>query len=55
MQLDPLHDPRVQIRDQERNQREEKGLYKAPPFLIWAVCTLIVLMIAAAIVFYALH
>ena len=28
---DPLHDPRIQIMEQERRRREEKGIYKGPP------------------------
>jgi len=42
---DPLHDPRVQLRDQERRRREEKGIYKAPPFLLWSLATIIVLIV----------
>lgn len=52
---DPLHDPRVQIRDQERRRREEKGIYKGPPFLLWSILTIIVLILAFLIVLYLNH
>ena len=52
---DPLHDPRVQIMEQERRKREEKGIYKAPPFLLWTLLTLIILILAFVLVLHFAH
>ena len=52
---DPLHDPRVQIADQERRRREEKGIYQGIPFFTWTLCTIILLIVAFVIVLYLFH
>jgi hypothetical protein len=52
---DPLHDPRIQIAEQERKHREEKGIYKAPPFLLWSLITIIVLILAFVLVLHLAH
>lgn len=52
---DPLHDPRIQIAEQERKHREEKGIYKAPPFLLWSLLTIIVLILAFVLVLHLAH
>ncbi len=55
MYQDPLHNPRMQIMEQERRRREEKGIYKGPPFLFWSLLTIIVLILAFVIVLYLAH
>ena len=53
--LDPLHDPRIQIEEHERRQREEKGIYKGPPFLLWGFLTFLVLILALVLVLHLVH
>lgn len=52
---DPLHNPRIQLEEQERRRREEKGIYKAPPFLFWSLLTIIVFILAFVIVLHLAH
>ncbi len=49
---DPLRSQRIQIEEQERKHREEKGIYKAPPFLLWGFFTVIALLLAVVILLY---
>lgn len=55
MYQDPLHNPRVQIMEQERRRREEKGIYKGLPFFSWSLITIIFLIIAFVIVLHLAH
>ncbi len=55
MYQDPLHNPRIQIEEQERRQREEKGIYKGPPFLLWSLLTIVVLILAFLLVLHLAH
>ena len=45
MMIDPLHDPRIQIKDQERKRREAKGMYQAPNFMLWLGGGVLVLLV----------
>ncbi len=50
--LDPLHGPRIQIAEQERRHREEQGIYKSPPFLLWGFLTLLVSILVLVLVLH---
>ena len=52
---DPLHDPRIQIEEQERRLREEKGIYKGPPFLLWGFLTFLVFILVLVLALYLAH
>jgi hypothetical protein len=54
MRIDPLHDPRVEVAEQERKLRKAKGIYQLPTLMLQAGSTIFILLllIILAIVFH---
>jgi hypothetical protein len=55
MYMDPMHSPRMQLLEQERKHREEKGIYQAPDLMMRAGANIIVALIFIGIAIVVFH
>jgi hypothetical protein len=50
-----MHSPRMQLLEQERKHREEKGIYQAPDLMMRAGANIIVALIFIGIAIVVFH